>query len=209
MSTNTTKLFSSTSAAEDEIRYISEKTKTYYIKVVPGGSSGKNAEGADVENAIIIDNKGDLQVREKPLSEVANMTRPTNEYEQPDDLSVYRTLHDNVTGDLKDYRDLNYEVVYDKEKAFTLKKLDDSLPNKTKAKLLEKYAGKEWAEIMNMDSYYSYFLIPNLKRINYLYLNVNELKGTVNGQSAVYNGKDPIIFADDMFFTTKRASWID
>ena len=197
------------SGAEDEIRYISEKTKTYYIKVVPGGSSGKNAEGADVENAIIIDNKGDLQVREKPLSEVANMTRPTNEYEQPDDLSVYRTLHDNVTGDLKDYRDLNYEVVYDKEKAFTLKKLDEELPNKTKAKLLEKYAGKEWSEIMNMDSYYSYFLIPNLKRINYLYLNVNELKGTVNGQSAVYNGKDPIIFADDMFFTTKRASWID
>lgn len=53
------------------------------------------------------------------------------------------------------------------------------------------------------DSFYSYFDIDSLKRVNYLYLNVNEIKHTVNGVAS------PDWKVDDMFFTTIRAGWID
>ncbi len=48
------------------------------------------------------------------------------------------------------------------------------------------------------DSYYSYFNVPELARVNYTYLNVDELNGDPE-----YN------LVEDMFFTTERASWID
>ena len=51
---------------------------------------------------------------------------------------------------------------------------------------------------LSEDSCYSYFQIPELKRVNYTYLNVNELNYT--------SDKKP---SDDMFFITKRAEWID
>lgn len=56
---------------------------------------------------------------------------------------------------------------------------------------------------LDSDSCYSYFQIPDLKLVNYLYLNVNELKHTVNGVASD-NWK-----VDDMFFTKIRAGWID
>ena len=46
------------------------------------------------------------------------------------------------------------------------------------------------------DSRYSYFQIPELKRVNYFYMNVNELR-------------DDAQKVDDMFFTTIRAEWMD
>ena len=56
------------------------------------------------------------------------------------------------------------------------------------------------------NSFYSFFQIEELWRVNYIYLNVNEAKQTVNRDpsNAEYNWK-----VADMFFTTKRASWID
>ena len=170
----------------EETFYIKEQTTAeynkdgakYYMKVVPDGASGKDANGNPVENPIILDNKGDLQVKPKPLGHSSykdEYYRATNDDEQPDDPSVYKTLKDKVTGEMKDYRDLSLEIVYYKDKAFNL----------------------------GDDSYYSYFQIPSLRRINYIYLNVNELDHTVNDKpSDKYQ-------VNDMFFTTKRASWID
>ena len=133
------------------------------------------------------------------------------------------------SGELQNYRKKEDEVVY-KKSTFNLKEMTEPpLKDRTKEKLLEKYPLnenaeegnaeeeiteeesanraklkklKQWQEIMKMDSYYSYFLIPSLHRTVYKYMNVNELKGTVNE-------KPGIVFVEDMFFTTKRASWID
>ena len=49
---------------------------------------------------------------------------------------------------------------------------------------------------LNNDSRYSYFQIPSLERVNYHYMNVNELR-------------DDAQKVEDMFFTTIRAGWVD
>ena len=56
---------------------------------------------------------------------------------------------------------------------------------------------------LNNNSCYSYFGIEELWRVNYTYLNVNEVNHTVNHESS---DKWKV---DDMFFTTMRSSWID
>ncbi len=77
----------------------------------------------------------------------------------------------------KDYRIPALERVYKAEKSFNLSE----------------------------DSCYSYFGIEDLWRINYTYLNVDEINQKVyNDETERYNWK-----VDDMFFTTKRAEWID
>ncbi len=58
---------------------------------------------------------------------------------------------------------------------------------------------------LDSDSRYSYFQISDLKRVNYRYLNVDELNHTVDGEPAKDNEWD----VKDMFFTTTRAKWID
>lgn len=153
-----------------------EDGTTYYVKVLPGGSEGKDGDEKDVQNYIIVDNKGDLQTKPKPLSDSSyGVTRPTNKDEKPDDEIFKKRITNPVTGEIHDYRIPSLEVVYKKKEAFNLSE----------------------------DSYYSYFQIPVLRREVYIYLNVDELNHTVNGQpSSKYQ-------VDDMFFTTKRASWMD
>lgn len=153
--------------------YVKEKGATYYMKLVPTGSSE--------DNPIIVDNYGNLQVKEKPLSDSSwGVTRPTNSSEQPDDTERYKTLQDTSSGELKDYRDMKLEVVYKMQEAFNI---------------AENYP----ASGDRLPSGYSYFQIGNLKRKNYKYMNVDELHETPAGKWHVV----------DMFFTTKRASWID
>ncbi len=61
---------------------------------------------------------------------------------------------------------------------------------------------------LNTGSMYSYFQIPELWRVNYTYLNVDEINHTVDGEpvtdDSLYHWK-----VEDMFFTTTRAEWID
>ena len=56
-------------------------------------------------------------------------------------------------------------------------------------------------------SYYSYFDIEELRRVNYTYLNVDEFNHTVNGKTPEETGNRWKV--RDMFFTTTRAAWID
>ena len=97
----------------------------------------------------------------------------TNENGQYRGKSEYRKY--------EDYRIPVLERVYKANECFNLKE-NDSDPNE--------------------DSYYSYFYIDLLKRVNYTYLNVDELNGTT-----AYKYGTP--YVDDMFFTTVRAGWID
>ena len=217
---------------KDEIRYVSENKKTYYMEIVPNGSSGKDGSengGKDVENKIIIDNKGDLQVKQLEKDSSFSLIEKIDKEGyplKPDDEEMNKKIHNMESGELQNYRKKEDEVVY-KKSTFNLKEMTEPpLKDRTKEKLLEKYPGeenaeegnteeevteeeatnreklKQWQKIMKMDSYYSYFLIPSLHRTVYQYMNVNELKGTVNE-------KPGIVFVEDMFFTTKRASWID
>lgn len=147
-----------------EVMYIQDG-KSYYMKTVPNGSSGKDAAGNNVENAIIIDNKGNLQTKALP----AGSTRETNENEQPSDTGVGKRLKINGSSE-QEYRVPGLEVVYYKS-VFNLSE----------------------------DSCYSYFQIADLVRVNYTYMNVNEVEKKPDGKWKV----------DDMFFPTRRAKWID
>lgn len=118
---------------------------------------------------LVMDNKGNVQTKALPDSAHFQIT---NDYKfQPDDKGWRKKIRDLNTGKkTKDYRLPEYEVVYYKS-AFNLSE----------------------------DSCYSYFQIPELKRKNYSYLNVDELNHIPEGKWNV----------EDMFFTTRRANWID
>ena len=72
---------------------------------------------------------------------------------------------------------------------------------------LERVYEAEKSFNLDTDSCYSYFDIEDLWRINYVYLDVDEVNQKVlysTDEIDKYNWK-----VDDMFFTTKRAEWID
>lgn len=113
-------------------------------------------------------------------------TREPNSDEKPGDPGKIvdgRYVYNDVNHETLDYRIPALERVY-KKSTFNLKEYDGSKS--------EKYDIRE-------DSFYSYFGIKDLYRINYTYLNRNELEYS-EGK------KYP---SADMFFTEKRASWID
>ena len=154
---------------EDE----SNVTPSYYMQTLPNGSYKKDKQGNIIEqNPIIISNKGDLQSVQLNVSEV------TREPKDPDEIPKDRGEKDrgeyrrtSTANRDKDYRIPEYERVYKAKEAFNLSE----------------------------ESCYSYFQIEDLVRVNYLYMNVDELNDKPEGKSQVA----------DMFFTTKRASWID
>ena len=201
------------------VRYIQDDDSNdiqYYTRVDTNNKAG-------VENYIIVDKKGNIQT--KPLTaaelfttenintasvnntlktqaenstgspELHNYwntyTRDPNSKEMPGDNGIvngdkYVMDTQKVSRLNKDYRIPAFERVYYKS-AFNLSDLD---------KNAEDYDQQN-------DSYYSYFDIDKLKRVNYTYLNVNEI-AKVNISDDKKDWK-----VDDMFFTTIRAGWID
>lgn len=154
--------------------YISDKL-TYYTYY----DYHTNQDGIDIEDGnlqtvirLVMDNKGNVQT--KPLDE--GSSEPiTKDYKfQPNDKRFDAKTDDLETGErTKDYRLSEYEVLYHKS-AFNL----------------------------SADSCYSYFQIPSLHRINYEYMNVDELNQTSEKPGSSWD-------VEDMFFTTRRANWID
>ena len=123
------------------VYYINKEETIDYMGIVEDGDTN--------ETLTIVDSKGNLLMKEKPLSDASyKATRPTNSNEQP--LDKQRIA------------DSSLEVVY-YSSAFNLKD----------------------------DSHYSYFGISELERVVYTYLNKPD---------------DNIV---DMFYTTRRASWMD
>ena len=124
---------------------------------------------------------------DKDLRDYYNVyTREPNSDEQPGDPGKIvdgRYVYNDVNHETLDYRIPALERVY-KKSTFNLKEYDGSKS--------EKYD-------IRKDSFYSYFGIKDLYRINYTYLNRNELEYS-EGK------KYP---SADMFFTEKRSEWID
>ena len=189
-----------------------EIAATYYMKVTSSGRTDGDREETVLNPPIIVDNKGDLQTKQitplqlldvetKAQNDAAEnasdstsqayfgtYTRPTNANEQPHDPGndgeggIYRGSTNNHA--YKDYMIPSLERVYLADKCFNLNAATGS-------------------DVDAAGSMYSYFQVDDLVRMNYLYLNVDELNHTVN--SAPSDKWD----VKDMFFTTKRASWID
>ena len=120
-----------------------------------------------------------------------NYTRnPKDPAEIPNDYKeniVNGKYRGNDTAHLNDdYRVPAFERVYRKS-TFNLKYSDEDAVGYEK----------------DYDSCYSYFQIPELDRVNYIYMNVDEVY-KFNKSDSHYDWK-----VDDMFFTTERAAWID
>ena len=203
-----------------DVKYIKEETTAeynervkkgedalYYVKVAPDGATGKDAkdaDGKDVTNYIIVDNKGDLQTKRITPEDVLTVetvaentaveknsdyfniyTRETNENEQPDDDGKvdgdkYRLSKPGPKQEDMDYKIPVVERVYKAKEAFNLSE----------------------------ESRYSYFDIANFVRENYTYLNVDELNHLAEkNDELIYN--EELSNVKDMFFTTKRAGWMD
>ena len=155
--------------------YISDGLSSYYTYY----DYQTNQDGIDVDKGnlqkvihLVMDNKGNVQT--KPLDE-GSTEQITDSYKfQPDDRGWNKKTKDLETGEkTKDYRIQEYEVLYHKS-AFNLSE----------------------------ESRYSYFQIPSLKRVNYRYMNVDELNKTSEKTGSDWD-------VEDMFFTTRRANWID
>ena len=183
-----------------DVKYIkddNDKNIKYYTKVQ---NNSKN-----LENYIIVDKKGNILT--KPVtdpeiftvtdkatndalstsgsywSEYTRVQKEKNPKETPKDPGKkteetggkYRGQEESHQ--TRDYRIPAFERIYKADKAFGL----------------------------NTNSTYSYFQIPELWRVNYRYLDVDEVNKTVyNDETDTYNWK-----VDDMFFTTRRSEWID
>ena len=156
-------------------KYVSSDVGTYYTyydyQTYEYDKNNQETSGADKGRVIrlVMDNKGNVQTKALDADDYFQIT---DDYKfQPDDRGWNKKTKNLDTGSKdKDYRIPEYEVVYKKD-AFGL----------------------------SSESRYSYFQIPQLRRINYTYMNVDELNEKPVGKWDV----------EDMFFTTRRASWID
>ena len=121
---------------------------------------------------LVMNKKGDVQTKPLDAGSYFKVYDVKEDYEfQPDDRGWSKKIRDLETGKkTKDYRLPEYERIYYKT-AFNLSE----------------------------DSCYSYFQIPELRRRNYTYMNVDELNHIPAGRWSV----------EDMFFLTRRANWID
>ena len=183
---------------DGEDKYVEEDKNLYFTKI------DNNATNND--NYIIVDEKGNILT--KPITSADVFGAVT--------VDQNNALQKKLTGPFfaasdEDFRD--YWNVYTREPNST------EIPNDTgqirndngryiysdanhvnldyRIPALERVYHKSTFNLSE-DSCYSYFQIPELKRVNYTYLNVNELNYT--------SDKKP---SDDMFFITKRAEWID
>lgn len=202
---------------DETVLYIKEATTeeynengaSYYMKVT------KSANTDLSNNPIIIDNKGDLQTKPLTPPEVFTaVTKSENDsliskaewtgifaLASTANLRAYwntYTRYPNGAPPRADERPI--EIPRDEgliEKGRYIGKTNAHKNEDYRIPALERIYLKSTFNLRE-DSYYSYFNIPELKRVNYTYLNVDELNG---------NPESNLI--EDMFFTTRRASWID
>jgi len=214
---------------EGNVFYLEEKEwssdeAAYYMEVLPDGATGKDAAGNDVTNPIIVDNWGDLQsVLITPSGILSIETETQNDDAEADsDLNAYYNTYTRATTESED--DIpGYPV---KEQPGDPGRTTDSgkyvgtSGNRVKElykvpalervyypSVKDKANNREIGFNLSSNSCYSYFQIEELKRVNYTYLNVDELNERV--ESSNPNEDEDAWKVDDMFFTTKRGKWID
>lgn len=205
----------------------------YYMEVLPEGSYKTDENGDAVldregnyveSNPIIVDNWGDLQsVPITPSGILSIETETQNDDAEADsDLNAYYNTYTRATTESED--DIpGYPV---KEQPGDPGRTTDSGKyvgtNGNRVKELykvpalervyypsvkDKANNREIGFNLSSNSCYSYFQIEELKRVNYTYLNIDELNERV--ESSNPNEDEDAWKVDDMFFTTKRGKWID
>lgn len=99
-------------------KYLNKTVTIDYTETIPEGSDPNN-EG---KNPIIVDSKGNLQLKEKPLSDPSyNATRPTKNDEHPFNKDNNIDTDDSEKPDNgARISDWNLEYVYESDKAFNL-----------------------------------------------------------------------------------------
>lgn len=182
-----------------EVRYIREHDKTYYMETVPEGATGKNAQKQTISNPIITDNLGDLQtVKITPPQVLAVTDKASNNSLPMGDSSVSKYFSYYTRETNSNEQPIDRGTSDNSEGNYRRTSVGHS-DNDYKIPALERVYYPQNTYDLSTDSRYSYFNISNLKRVNYTYMNVDELNNLPEGKSDV----------KDMFFTTKRASWID
>ena len=161
--------------------YISDKLTYYTYYDYQTNQDNIDNNGGRVIR-LVMDNKGNVQTKPLPPNSSFKVHDVKDTYEfQPDDRGWNKKINDPKTWEQnKDYRLKDYEVIYYKS-AFKFEGDTDGLSE---------------------ESCYSYFQIPELKRKNYEYLNVDELNEIPGPGFTEWR-------IEDMFFTTRRANWID
>ena len=214
-----------------DVRYVKEtyKSNEYYVQSVPDGAEGKDVAGNEITNPIITDNLGDLQsvpitppqflddsyknvagnlalnaqalVPDSTLNKYFNYytrepngtngapNKDTKPAELPGDCPEYvegatGTADGKYRGSDNAHKNEDYRIPY----------------------LERVYKAKE-AFNLSEESRYSYFGVQELKRVNYNYLNVDELNKL---PTQTKDGEEIKLWdIKDMFFTNTRAKWID
>ncbi|MBE8950510.1 MAG: hypothetical protein SR3Q1_07920 [Quinella sp. 3Q1] len=177
----------------DVVKYIRDDDDTqYYTKV------DNNTKNQD--NYIITDKNGNMLTKPITAPDIFGVTTTTqndavvSQIGNGDYWSKYTRAPKEPEELPDDYRE---NIVDGKYRGNSVKHLNDDyrIPVFERVYL-------ESVFNLSADSYYSYFYIDLLERVNYRYLNVDELNGTT-----AYEHGTP--YVDDMFFTTVRAGWID
>ena len=200
--------------------YIKKGEKLYYTKVNNNANNSDNYS----DNYIIVDENGNILTKPVTAPEIAEFAdtlvndkdhnlsvndvkdmEPTDDTSNPT-LSAY---YDEYTREPNNPDDLNNSV-RDPDKPKEIPGDDGEYIGKSSYRQNEHYripalerVYKKSTFDLRDDSCYSFFDIDELWRVNYTYLNVDEINKKVN---RVDSDKWKV---DDMFFTYKRAAWID
>ncbi len=217
----------------EEKEWSAKTPPPYYMEVLPDGATGKDAAGNDVTNPIIVDNWGDLQSMPITPSGILDIETET-ENNAAGSNSEYRDYFDDTngytrpttsTGEKTDYEytitgypveeqpgdpgrttDSGKYVGTNGNRVKELYKVP-ALERVYYPSVKDKANNREIGFNLSSDSCYSYFQIEELKRVNYTYLNVDELNERVDSSNP--NEDKDAWKVDDMFFTEKRGKWID
>ncbi len=195
----------------NETRYIGTDDTEYYMKVY------NNANNRN--NYVIVDNKGKILTKTITPQEVLSVQTKDDNDDKIANASDNASDNAAVNAYLNTYTRLPKrpaEIPGDDTDGDKENIVDDHYRGHTENRLnkdyripiLERVYNSGVAFNLSTDSMYSYFQIPELRRANYTYMNVDEVNHTVNGEPVDENSRYHWK-VEDMFFTTTRAYWID
>ena len=199
---------------EEKVKYAKAGEKLYYTKVY---NNEKNHD-----NYIIVDENGNMLTKSITAPEVLTAT-------DEDSNVALKSKAERVFGlaseaPLRDYWKTYTRYPNGTPETDRADEVPPELPGDKKPNIVDgKYRGNDQAHLnsdyripalervykksiftLNDDSHYSYFDIDELWRVNYKYLNFDEINHTVDRDPVSEDWK-----VEDMFFTEKRAAWID
>lgn len=189
----------------DGDKYIRKGEKLYYTKV------NNNENFPENYNYIIVDENGNMLTKPLTTPEVFAAETQSDNEDLEDEATSYFGTNATLSSYWNEYtrapKDPE-EIPGDKGRVNNGQYVGNSsyrVDQDYRIPALERVYFESTFNL-SADSFYSYFDIDDLWRINYTYMNVNEFNHTVNGETIT---EGELWKVDDMFFTTTRAKWID